>query len=289
MFERPKSPPDEKNTQPISEADYILSPHNLFYYQPAEINKILQKWALQKNEHHLTTINTLADPTKPSKTIAWILQNQQSERIALFKIATIQSINQNTKIEDSLEHFLACYDDKNLPCDKLIIPIEDLDRNQYRLLTIVPSKKTVFFYDSKARITGQVEEFYTSLKATYYSDKQSYCDIPYIFMEKYYHVESTCKKYFSGFAFKEIFLGHQEANSHTDYTPLVVEYATSEALNRNLADISISSLQKMRTKHSDLFYGNTAKPSFMKNPKHLLFSQTLADQPATPEGPKYKL
>lgn len=276
----------DTNNKHITEDDYILVPRYLYHYEPSQINKMLQVWLREKKEHTLSITDHFANPANTQEIAGWIVDDEQKgqKKIALFKVARIPYLKEDTNIQNSiLDIFLNAYINKNIPCKKLIIPIEESGRKHFRLLVIKPEEKIATFYDSKSRLASQPQEIVTSALSAYYAEENKpFYKLPSVFVEKYNYVENICKKHFPGIQFTKSYLGHQQYYGTNDCTPYVVEYAFNEtSSNTELNELKIK-VNESRAKHSDLFFKNVDA----RRNENTFFSQKVEKNPNIETGIK---
>ncbi len=238
-------------------------PYDLSPYTSYQLNKILSGWLKDKKEEVKAEDSFYIPKTKYCA--GWILSKQlDSKKIALFNVANYpSSTSQLNKEYPTLDESLLAYAQKKIPCQKLVIPIAELNRKHFRLLVIEPDKNQAIFYDSKSRVVGMVAEmiFANSL-------------------EEYRYIENTCKNYFPDIAFYGVYFGDQPWNNHEDCGPYTVEYAFQEILPGN-----ITKVDQARVNHDKLFNKGVMDAKPKKDEKDVMGAKP---KPALTIKPYYK-
>ena len=258
----------------IDQHDYVIQQHvpfNTNPYKPSELNAII----FQQYNLHFTHQESI---TAADNVIADVFL-KKTQRIILFRTVKEYNYLDTEKYLSSLDDVLIHYKksrafDEN---DILVIPVAELARNHFRLLTIYG--KEINYYDSKnywvnvatrplaplVPASGLAyHEVEKNIQSKLHEIEMKCADDDREFalstMEKikltstalgtfayhtvanypsyFDHVKQVCAKHFPEHVFQQLPLGHQAYREHTNCGPFTAAYAEQVAIGRSPASVT---------------------------------------------------
>lgn len=220
-----------------------------------------------------------------------IFHNRQKDtKIALFSV--VADNEQPNQTLFPLAYALELYKEKNIFCDRLLIPVGCAADQHYKLLVIdTPLDNQALpvarFYESKSRVIS-------AIKALVYESKDKIINtIKTLVGEKTIpgYVEDCCKKYFKDLRYSEIALGNQEILDFVNCGLYVIKYIECEASYAKIPlKIDLHTEKQLQMAALDLFHDahqsktksvyNRQQPNLADMIKFYFFPPSLALNPA---------